>query len=151
MTSSERTFELADFPGFLSDDVDILVGRSELFDVGGDLKDGLAEFRINAAVRGVEDITTDTIYVGLYEDATDVAQYLELAGLDVDDVIRTPFTPNIQREQTAIIMLNSSPDRQVLVLLGDSEGALRDIVVQLSMGSFRDGLVGDFVGVYRTP
>jgi hypothetical protein len=35
--------------------------------------------------------------------------------------------------------------------LGDSEGALRDIVVQLSRGSFRDGLVGDFVGVYRTP
>ena len=151
LTSSERTFELADFPGFFRDDVDILVGRSELFDVGGDLKDGLAEFRINASVRGVEDITTDTIYVGLYEDATDVAQYLELAGLDVDDVIRTPFTPDIQREQTAIIMLNSSPDRQVLVLLGDSEGALRDIVVQLSMGSFRDGLVGDFVGVYRTP
>ena len=91
------------------------------------------------------------IYVGLYEDATDVAQYLELAGLDVGDVIRTPFTPDIQREQTAIIMLNSSPDRQVLVLLGDSEEALRDIVVQLSRGSFRDGLVGDFVGVYRTP
>ena len=151
LTSSERTFELADFPGFFRDDVDILVGRSELFDVGGDLKDGLAEFRINASVRRVEDITTDTIYVGLYEDATDVAQYLELAGLDVGDVIRTPFTPDIQREQTAIIMLNSSPDRQVLVLLGDSEGALRDIVVQLSMGSFRDGLVGDFVGVYRTP
>jgi len=151
LTSSERTFELADFPGFFRDDVDILVGRSELFDVGGDLKDGLAEFRINSSVQGVEDITTDTIYVGLYEDATDVVQYLELAGLDVDDVIRTPFTPDIQREQTAIIMLNSSPDRQVLVLLGDSEEALRDIVVQLSMGSFRDGLVGDFVGVYRTP
>jgi hypothetical protein len=151
LTSSERTFELADFPGFFSDDVDILVGHSELFDVGGDLKDGLAEFRINASVRGVEDITTDTIYVGLYEDATDVAQYLELAGLDVGDVIRTPFTPDIQREQTAVIMLNSKPDRQVLVLLGDSEGALRDIVVQLRGGSFRDGLVGDFVGVYRTP
>ena len=103
---------MADFPGFFRDDVDILVGRSEVFDVGGDLKDGLAEFRINASVRGVEDITTDTIYVGLYEDATDVAQYLELAGPDVDDVIRTPFTSDIQREQTAIIMLNSSPDRQ---------------------------------------
>ena len=151
LTSSERTFELADFPGFFRDDVDILVGRSELFDVGGDLKDGLAEFRINSSVQGVEDITTDTIYVGLYEDATDVVQYLELAGLDVGDVIRTSFTPDIQREHTAIIMLNSSSDRQVLVLLGDSEEALRDIVVQLSKGSFRDGLVGDFVGVYRTP
>jgi hypothetical protein len=151
LTSSQRSFDLADFPGFFRDDVDILVGRSELFDVGGDLKDGLADFRINATVRGVEDITTDTIYVGLYEDATDVAQYLELTGLNVGDVIRTPFTPDIQRENTAIIMLNSSPERQVLVILGDSEGALRDVVVQLSRGSFRDGLVGDFVGVYRTP
>jgi len=48
-------------------------------------------------------------------------------------------------------MLNSGPERQVLVILGDSESALRDVVVRLSRGSFRDGLVGDFVGVYRTP
>ena len=151
LTSSQRSFELADFPGFFKDDVDILLGRSELFDVGGDLKDGLATFRLNAEVRGVEDITKDMVYVGLYEDSADVAQYLELAGLGVDDVIRTPFTPDIQREDTAIIMLNTGPERQVLVILGDSESALRDVVVQLSQGSFRDGLVGDFVGVYRTP
>ena len=151
LTSSQRRFDLADFPGFFKDDVDILLGRSELFDVAGDLKDGLATFRINAEVRGVEDITKDMVYVGLYEDSADVAQYLELAGLGVDDVIRTPFTPDIQREDTAIIMLNSGPERQVLVILGDSESALRDVVVRLSRGSFRDGLVGDFVGVYRTP
>ena len=151
LTSSQRSFDLADFPGFFKDDVDILLGRSELFDVAGDLKEGLATFRINAEVRGVEDITKDMVYVGLYEDSADVAQYLELAGLGVDDVIRTPFTPDIQREDTAIIMLNSGPERQVLVILGDSESALRDVVVRLSRGSFRDGLVGDFVGVYRTP
>ena len=151
LTSSQRSFDLADFPGFFKADVDILLGRSELFDVAGDLKDGLATFRINAEVRGVEDITKDMVYVGLYEDSADVAQYLELAGLGVDDVIRTPFTPDIQREDTAIIMLNSGPERQVLVILGDSESALRDVVVRLSRGSFRDGLVGDFVGVYRTP
>ena len=151
LTSSQRSFDLADFPGFFKDDVDILLGRSELFDVAGDLKDGLATFRINAEVRGVEDITKDMVYVGLYEDSADVAQYLELAGLGVDDVIRTPFTPDIQREDTAIIMLNSGTERQVSVILGDSESALRDVVVRLSRGSFRDGLVGDFVGVYRTP
>ena len=151
LTSSQRSFDLADFPGFFKDDVDILLGSSELFDVAGDLKDGLATFRINAKVRGVEDITKDMVYVGLYEDSADVAQYLELAGLGVDDVIRTPFTPDIQREDTAIIMLNTGPERQVLVILGDSESALRDVVVRLSQGSFRDGLVGDFVGVYRTP
>jgi hypothetical protein len=151
LTSSQRSFDLADFPGFFKDDVDILLGSSELFDVAGDLKDGLATFRINAKVRGVEDITKDMVYVGLYEDSADVAQYLELAGLGVDDVIRTPFTPDIQRENTAIIMLNSGSERQVLVILGDSESALRDVVVRLSRGSFRDGLVGDFVGVYRSP
>ena len=64
--------------------------------------------------------------------SSDLAQYLELAGLGVDDVIRTPFTPDIQREDTAIIMLNTGPERQVLVILGDSESALRDVVVQLS-------------------
>ena len=151
LTSSQRSFDLADFPGFFKNDVDILLGRSELFDVGGDLKDSLSTFRINATVRGVEDITKDTVYVGLYEDAADVAQYLEVAGLRVDEVIRTPFTPDIQREDTAIILLHPGRERQVLVILGDSESALRDAVVQLRRGSFRDGLVGDFVGVYRTP
>ena len=151
MTSSQRKFDLADFPHFFKEDVDILLGRSALFDVASDLRGMLSSFQIGSEIPGVEDITKDTVYVGLYEDSSDVAQYLEVAGIGLDGALRTPFTPDIVREDTAIILLHAGRDRHVLVILGDSENALRDAVSLLGSGEFRDGLVGDSVGVYRTP
>ena len=151
LTSSQRSFDLADFPSFFKDDVDILLGRSPLFDLAARVKGMLAEFQTASNIRGVEDITKDTLFLGLYDDSAQVAQYLEVAGIQLDGVLRTPFTPDIARRDTAIILLHRGQERHVLVILGDSEDALRDAVSLLTSGSFRDGLVGDFVGVYRTP
>ena len=150
LTASERSFDLADFPSFFKGDVDILLGRSVLFDVAADLKGMLSEFRTGSDLQAVEDITKDTVYLGLYEDSPDVAQYLEVAGIGLDEVLRTPFTPDIEQKNTAIILLNPGRDRHALVILGDSESSLRDAVFLLSSGRFRSGLVGDFVGIYRT-
>ena len=150
LTSGQRSFDLADFPSFFKGDVDIVLGRSSLFDIVADVKGMLSEFRIDADVQAVEDITKDTLYLGLYEDAADVAQYLEVAGLALNDVLRTPFTADIEKEDTAVILLHPGSDRHALVVLGDSEESLRKAVSYLSSGSFRSGLVGDFVGVYRT-
>ena len=150
LTASQRSFDLADFPNFFKGDVDILLGRSSLFDVAADFKGMLSEFGTGSDIQAVEDITKDTVYLGLYEDASDVAQYLEVAGIGLDDVLRTPFTPDIKRENTAIILLHPGRDSHALVILGDTEGSLREAVFLLSSGGFRGGLVGDFVGVYRT-
>ena len=150
LTSSERSFDLADYPSFFKGDVDIVLGRSSLFDVVADVKGMLSEFRIDSDVQAVEDITKDTLYLGLYEDAADVAQYLGVAGLGLNDVLRTPFTTGIEKEDTAIILLHPGADRHALVVLGDSEESLRKTISYLSSGRFRSGLVGDFVGVYRT-
>lgn len=150
LTSSQRKFDLADFPHFFREDVDILLGRSALFDVASNLKGMLSSFQIGSKIPGVEDITKDTVYIGLYEDSSDVAQYLELAGIGLDGTLRTPFTPDIVREDTAIILLHAGLERHVLVILGDSESALREAVAFLGSGEFRDGLIGDTVGVYRT-
>ena len=79
-----------------------------------------------------------------------MAQYLEVAGLGLNDVLRTSFTTDIEKEGTAVILLHPGPDRHALVVLGDSEQSLRTALDLLYSSDFRQGLVGDFVGVYRT-
>ncbi len=149
LTASARAFELTDFPHFFQGQVDILLGRSSLFNVGTDLKSKLADFQIRSEIRGVEDLTREAVYLGLYKDAPNVAQYLDLAGVQVADALRTPFTPDISLVGTGIILLDQSRERHVLVILGDSPDTLADLVKRLGAGNFRDGLVADFVGVYR--
>ena len=151
LTNSERKFDLDDFPFFFQDEVDILLGRSSLFDEGTEMKALLSDFQIGSEIVGAENITQDTVFLGLYEDAPDVAQYLEIAGIRIGDSVRTPFTPAIGREGTAFILLHAAADRQVLAILGGSEAAVGDLVSRLDFGDFRPGLVSEFLGVYRTP
>ena len=151
LTSSERVFDLADFPFFFTDQVDILLGRSSLFDEGAEMKALLANFQIGSQIVGAENITQDTVFLGTYEDALDVAQYLEIAGIRIDDSVRTPFTPAIGREGTAFILLHVGGDRRVLAILGESEFAVGDMVSRLNFGDFRPGLVSEFLGMYLTP
>ena len=148
LTTSERSFELADFPHFFEDNVDILLGRAPLVDVATSIKNLLSTFQIESEIRGVEDLSMDTVYLGLYEDSSDVVQYLALAGIQVGETLRTPFTPDITTERTAIMLLHRTQERHVLVILGDSQFSLLDIVQRLASGTFRDGLVGDLIGVY---
>ena len=106
LTASDRSFELVAFPYFFKTDVDILLGRGSLFDLATDVKTLLSAFQIGSDIRGLEDLTNDTVYLGLYEDSTDVSQYLAVATIDVDGTLRTPFTPDIATEGTAVILLH---------------------------------------------
>ena len=151
LTGSQRTFDLADFPFFFRGDVDILLGDSSLFELGGAAKAVLAASQIESSIVGGEDITRDTLYLGLYEDTSGVAQYLELAGIRLDRTLRTPFTPDIDLENTAFMLLHQGLDRSVLAILGNSQADLDDVMDRLSAGSFQNGLVDDSIGVYRTP
>ena len=151
LTTGEREFELADYPHFFQEDVDVLLGRSSLLDTAAHLRENLSAFRIGTSIKGVEDVTKDTVYLGLYEDSSDVAQYLELAGVHVDDTLRIPFTPDIERKRTGMILLHTAKERHVLVVLADSQETLEDTVTLLVSGFFRKGLLGDFVGVYPNP
>ena len=156
LTEGQKQFELADFPHFFKGDVDILLGRADIFDVGTEVKSMLSGFQLTSNVRGVEDLTRDSVFVGLYDDSSDVAQYLEVAGIQVSvagpggGTVRTPFTPDISLVGTGIIMLDTTKDRHVLVVLGDSKGTLLDMVRRLESGRFRSGLVSEFLGVYRS-
>ena len=69
----------------------------------------------------------------------------------MDESLRIPFTTDIERESTGMILLHAGKERNVLVVLADSPATLRETVRLLGSGLFRQGLLGDFVGVYPNP
>ena len=150
LTQSERQFNLADFPHFFKDDVDIVLSGSALVEAGAQMKGLLSGLQVSSEITGIEHLDRDSVYLGLYDDAVNVSQYLQLAGVQVDGAIRTPFAPGIETEDTAIVILHQSAGRQVLVILGDTPDSVSSVLEEIDTGDFRDGLLGDFVGVYKT-
>jgi hypothetical protein len=150
LTDGQRGYELADFPGFFRGEVDILLGQPTQFNVGSEVKALLAQSQINAQIREMEDTTRDTVFLGLYQDSSRAAPYLEGSGVQVSSALNVPSLANIPASGTSIVVLNRSQDRHVLVVLGNTESALADAVRKLETGAFRAGLVDQFVGVYKT-
>ena len=153
LTSTEREYELADFPHFYETGseagADILLGRESLWDVGIDMKNGLSAYGISSEIRGVEDLSRDTVFLGLYEDALPMSRYLQAAGVRIGDTLGTPFTPDLDPDGTSVTVLDQDQDRSVLVVLADSPRTLVGAVDRLLGGEFRSDLVTDYVGVGR--
>ena len=150
LTTAQREFTLEDFPHFLDGRVDVLLGNGDLFDLGSEFSNILDAFGIDAEIRGIENLAKDTVYLGLYEDAQDVTQYLQQAGIQVNPSLRTPFTSGIDPAGTAIVALHSGVDRDVLIILASTPGGLADATALVATGGFRFGLVADSLGVYNT-
>ncbi|MDA1219724.1 MAG: hypothetical protein O2909_09815 [Chloroflexi bacterium] len=150
LTDSEREFELADFPSFFKGDVNILLGQPSLFDAGTKLKSEFSGMQVPSELSELEDIAVDTVFLGLYQDATAVDSYLEDNRVTVGDTLSIPSASDIPVEDTAIIALSQSQDRHVLIVLADSPEALNQAIDRLTSGEFRSGLVNDLVGVYKT-
>ena len=148
LTTSERSFDLADFPYFFDEATEIILGRPSLLDAGVGMTSVLSGFQVASEIRNVPDPNSDLVYLGLYDDAPSVAQYLQLAGVEIGDELRTPFTPAIARDESAVAVLYQDEQRGVLIVLGDTPDDVDRVLRQLGNGSFRQGLVGDFVGVY---
>ena len=146
LTTADLGFNVSDFPHFFEEDVDILVGQPSLFDVGTRVKSLVTAFEIGSEIRGVESLSKDTVFLGLYDDAHAVAQYLDVAGVQVNDTLRTPDIPI---RGTAVVLLHQDRERQVLVVLADNERVLQTMVSFLKSGAYREGLVSDFLGVYQ--
>ena len=153
LTSSEREHHLTDFPHFYEtgtdSGADILLGQQSLWDVGVQMKNGLFEYGISSEIRGAEDLSRDTVFLGLYDDALPVSRYLQAAGIRVGDTIGTPFAPDLDPEGTTVTVLDQNQDRHVLVVLADSPWTLTGAVDSLLAGEFRGDLVTDYAGVGR--
>ena len=129
--------------------MDILLGQTTLLNQGIELKKGLSEYGISSNVGGVEDVSRDTVFLGLHEDAMQVSQYPQAAGVRIDDTLSTPFGPDLELEGTAVTVLDRNRGRSMLILLSDTPETLDDAVNRLLKGDFRDDLVSDFAGVNK--
>ena len=157
LTDSDREYHLSDFPYFYGSDedggVDILMGRPGLLSTGLQVKTALADHLLNSEVVPTEDPSRDAIFLGLYEDAPQVAQYLQVAGVRVDNTLGTAFASDIPLENSAVTVLNpgsaGARGRDMLILLADTQANLDEAVARLISGEFRQDLVSDFVALRK--
>ena len=151
VTTSDRVFDLADFPHFYrtgpDDGVQILLGRPDLLGSGAELKNGLEDYGISADIQGTEDVSRDTVFLGLHDDALQVRQYLQAAGVRVDDMVGMPFGLELDTAGTAVTVLDREGGRHVLILLADTPAVLDRAVTRLLSGGFRSDLVSEVTGV----
>ena len=151
VTTSDRVFDLADFPHFYrtgpDDGVQVLLGRPELLGSGAKLKNGLEDYGISADIQGTEDVSRDTVFLGLHDDALQVRQYLQAAGVRVDDMVGMPFGLELDPAGTAVTVLDREGGRHVLILLADTPAVLDRAVTRLLSGGFRSDLVSEVTGV----
>ena len=151
VTTSDRVFDLADFPHFYrtgpDDGVQVLLGRPELLGSGAKLKNGLEDYGISADIQGTEDVSRDTVFLGLHDDALQVRQYLQAAGVRVDDMVGMPIGLELDPTGTAVTVLDREGGRHVLILLADTPAVLDRAVTRLLSGGFRSDLVSEVTGV----
>ena len=153
ITDSIREFHLSDFPYFYEtgqgEGVDILIGQPSLLNTGLQMKNSLAPYRLSSRVGSVEDVSRDSVFLGLFEDAPQVSQYLQVAGVRVDDTLGTAFAPELGLDSTAVIVLDQSQSRDMLIILADTPQTLTGVVTRLFSGEFRRDLVSDFVAIRK--
>lgn len=150
LTENDRTYRLSDFPRFFDGDVDILLENPDLISQAASVKQVLEDRGLAAQLQGQENGGRDTVYLALFDEHPRVTRYLEANGIRVGDSLATPFTSGISLENRAVMLLDRSGDRDVLVLLADTGSSLTSVINMLNNGSFRNGLVDDITGVFET-
>ena len=153
VTETGREFHLSDFPYFYGsssqEGVDILLGNADLLNTGLQLKTILAQNGIPSEIAPVDDVSRDTIFLGLYEDASQVSQYLQVAGVRVDDSLGTDFAGDLTLENTTITILDQALGRDMLLVLAENPANLEEAVGRLISGEFRSDLVSDSIALRR--
>ncbi len=153
LTDSQREYFLPDFPYFFrsgqDEGVDIQMGSSGLLNVGLQVKTGLTGRTVSVEVVSAEDVSRDTVFLGLYEDAPQIGQYLQISGIRVDDTLGTSFTPELELQNTAITLLDQDQGRDMLIILADTPETLAGAAARLISGEFRADLVSDFVAIHK--
>ncbi len=153
VTDSQRQYLLSDFPYFYrsrqDEGVDVLMGNSGLLNVSQQVKSSLGGRLVSAEIAATEDVSKDTVFLGLYEDAPQVGQYLQVAGVRVDDTLGTAFAPELELQNTAITLLDQSQERDMLIILADTPANLAAAAARLFTGEFRADLVSDFVAIRK--
>ena len=149
LTTSERTFDLADFPAPLASDVAVSVLSPGLLGPATRMAELLTFGDRRATLETLERPAVDTVFIGLYADRAAVDHHLRAGGITfADGRIRTGAAPPIGEVGSGIALLDSRAGRNVLLILASSEREVRSMVQLLATGAYRSGLVSPTLGLY---
>ncbi len=151
LTDSGRSYALADFPRFFQDEVDILVGDPALVTRAAGVKQVLGRKGVSARLQGAENVSRDTVFLSLFGSHDAVSRYLDAYDITVsDETFAASFASGIPREDRALLLLHRSGERDVLIILAESDEGLDSVIAGLERDTFREGLVDDITGVFDT-
>lgn len=150
LTESDRTYRLSQYPRFFEGKVDILAEDPSLVTKAANFKRALSGEGVTSQLQGSENVGRDTVYLGLFNEHSSAARYLEANGILISDTLTTPFATGIPLDDLAVISLNSSGDRDVLVIMADTAEGVGTAILRLQNGAFRNSLVNDHTGVLET-
>jgi hypothetical protein len=149
LTTSQRRFDLEDFPFLLSDEADVVMAGSDVLGPATQLAQLLSSEDRRAVLASLERPTVDTVFVGLYRDRDRVNHHLRAAEITfAEGKIRTPFAPPIPEAGSGLLLLDTRADRHVLVVMASSGQELAGLVRLIKGGPFRQGLVAPTLGLY---
>ena len=151
LTTSERTFALADFPSLFRDSADVVATQPALVTAASGMKEILSTAGKTVNIRTDEDPLRDTVILALWGDTGTVEQYLREQRVTVSGTVRTPFTADLNRTGTQLVALTSSAGRYVVLVMAENEVSLRDAVEQMRTGNFRRHLVSDTLSIISVP
>jgi len=98
LSGAQRRYDLADFPHFFGDEVHLVYAGAPLLDSdllqeSSELQIRMGEYSRAMTIRSEEDEASDTLFLGLYEQAEEVEPYLEAAQITL------VFTPTTALEE----------------------------------------------------
>ncbi len=149
LTTSERTFDLADFPAPLARDVAVSMLSPGLLGPATQLTELLTSGDRRARLETLDRPGIDTVFVGLFADRAAVDQHLRAGGVTfADGRVRTASAPPVSQANSGLLLLDSRGGRNVLVVLASSEAEVGTMVQLLATGLYRSGLVSPTLGLY---
>ena len=105
VSQAQRQYELADFPHFFGEQVDLVYAGSPVLDSklvqgGSNLQALLKREGRALSIRAEEDGARDTLFVGLYEQAEQVQPYLDAAQVTLVITPTVPLSPTMPTTPT---------------------------------------------------
>ncbi len=149
LTTSERTFDLADFPAPLGRDVAVSMVSPSLLGSATRMVELLTSGDRRARLERLDRPGLDTVFVGLFADRAAVDQHLRAGGVTfADGRILTAAAPPVSQVNGGLLLLDSRGGRNVLVIMASSAREVDLMVRLLAAGAYRSGLVSPTLGLY---
>ena len=149
LTTSERIFDIEDFPAPFDNDVAVTIISAEALDSATQLVEFLSSGARRARLETLERPAVDTVFLGLYADRAEVEHHLQVSQVQFSGgQIRTPSTLAIPQRGSGLVLLDSRAGRNVLVIMASSERDMAFLVRLVITGEYRTGLVSPTLGLY---